>query len=443
MPEVCNGQDDNCDGNIDEGFEDLGKDCEVGTGLCKTTGKFICSPDGDGLVCDAPVISGTGEVCNGIDDDCNGTIDDLPLPLPSPIGEPCGTCGGVYECRGGLVCTGGSSNQETCNNMDDDCNGIVDDGILPGVGEPCVPLVGGVPAFMVAGECKAGRRECIAGGLTCVGFTGPQLEVCNGKDDDCDGVSDDMAACPSQTDACYQAQCVSPCAEGEFPCPFGYFCKMIGPTGRFCVPNPCTGKVCSTNEICDTDTGMCKDPCVGVECPSGTQCSKGRCVDCFTLGCPSGQICVDNESHIGACTVDRCVGVTCGAGSTCKDGTCTAVACADGCKAGELCEDGECVVRCSADRCFGASCADGQVCNPSTGRCIVDPCTRANCGSSTCFATCDGEATCGLKAGVDVLATGSGGFQCEIGSVSSRSGRALPFILLVGAIVTFLRRRRR
>jgi hypothetical protein len=442
--ERCNGLDDDCDGRVDDGFEELGTGCMRGIGLCRATGKFVCSADGTQLVCDAPVVTGMPEVCNGVDDDCNSVIDDLPTPPPPPIGEPCGTCGGVYACRGGLVCEGGDASAEVCNGLDDDCNNIVDDGPLPEVGDSCVPLVDGQPAFMVVGECRAGRKECIEGELDCVGALGPQDEVCNGLDDDCDGTVDDMAACPAPTDTCYQAQCVSPCADGEFPCPFGFYCLALPPTnGRFCVPDPCAGVTCDPGEICNRDTGTCVDPCAGVTCTDGRVCRAGQCVDCFTLGCPAGMICVENAARVGECQADACLGIECPTGQTCAGGSCAPVACAGGCAPGSRCQDDACVPSCSLDLCFGgSSCPAGTVCNPRNGRCLPDPCARTDCGGLECAISCEGRATCAARPAVNVVATGGGGFQCEIGAVSRGSARTLlPLVVLLPFLLVLRRKR--
>jgi len=80
-PERCNYLDDDCDGETDEDWRtglsvDLGEPCAVGVGACYRTGVWDCEPLHRGTVCTAEIVSGTTEVCDGLDNDCNGTADD-------------------------------------------------------------------------------------------------------------------------------------------------------------------------------------------------------------------------------------------------------------------------------------------------------------------------------------------------------------------------------
>lgn len=72
--EVCDGVDNNCDGTTDEGF-DVGSACTIGSDTCGGSGTYVCDDDGTGVVCDAQPTGGTPETCNGVDDDCDGIID--------------------------------------------------------------------------------------------------------------------------------------------------------------------------------------------------------------------------------------------------------------------------------------------------------------------------------------------------------------------------------
>ena len=74
--ETCNNLDDDCDGAVDEDFPNKGQPCDDGKqGICKGTGTLICDTDGTGVTCSITNPGGTAttEICNGLDDDCDGS----------------------------------------------------------------------------------------------------------------------------------------------------------------------------------------------------------------------------------------------------------------------------------------------------------------------------------------------------------------------------------
>lgn len=114
--EICNGIDDDGDGAIDE--DQPAQSCGVGS--CEVTQPSCMG--GVPQPC-TPALPG-GEVCNGLDDDCNGAIDD--------VQESCSTaCGdGMVVCVGSdATCNGPAPQPESCNLLDDDCNGSFDEGV--------------------------------------------------------------------------------------------------------------------------------------------------------------------------------------------------------------------------------------------------------------------------------------------------------------------------
>jgi hypothetical protein len=207
---VCDGKDNDCDGETDEGFTldgiPLGLPCtakgECGEGIVE------CSPDGKTAICS----SGPGgsmdrsspEVCNGKDDDCDGETDEGLNYQGILLGEICkgiGECGmGKVECGkdGSVICStnpGGSedsSSEEICDGLDNDCDGLTDEDIEV-QGDPlslCVPT--GICALhpeSVRLRCKDGKVVCDYALVE--GYSGAQEVLCDGVDEDCDGATDE------------------------------------------------------------------------------------------------------------------------------------------------------------------------------------------------------------------------------------------------------------
>lgn len=188
--EICDGMDNDCDGEIDNGAPEAGAPCETGmVGLC-AAGTTACE---NGAVVCVPDSAAMDEVCNGIDDNCNGPIDDN----DPGGGENCdtgmpGVCAdGLTECQNGaLACLPQFfATPEQCDNLDNDCNGQVDDG-NPGGGQTC--NTGGL------GICGAGTQQCVGGSLMCQqNQMAEPDEICsNNLDDDCNGqVDEDCNTC--------------------------------------------------------------------------------------------------------------------------------------------------------------------------------------------------------------------------------------------------------
>ena len=159
--------------------------CALTNELGRCLGARGCGPDGL-TACDAP--EAVAEVCNGLDDDCNGDVDDGLGGGPCEVDNGAGTCPGTEVCsQGQLVCQGSPPIDEICNGVDDDCDGSLDEGFVDSEGD-------GIPDCSDPDDDNDGVDD----DFDCEPFNpdvSPEtVESCNGIDDNCDGDIDEKNA---------------------------------------------------------------------------------------------------------------------------------------------------------------------------------------------------------------------------------------------------------
>ncbi|MCB9727810.1 MAG: hypothetical protein H6746_04890 [Deltaproteobacteria bacterium] len=280
--EICNEQDDNCNGDVDEGLPDTDgdtlPDCvDDDDDADGWLDEVDCAP------LDAAINPGATEACNSSDDDCDGKTDE----------EDATGCGGFYrdvdgdgfgaDAVGSRCLCGpdvatfytapgqGDCNDlngttyegapEQCNGQDDDCDGETDEGTdvdTDGDGQPdCVDDDDD-------GDGVADSLDCAP--LDKTVFPGA-TETCDGVDDDCDGLTDEVGAigCTSyfvDVDGDGQGakgsapKCLCPSSPaGDFTAQADQDCDDLAATVYEGAPELCNGRDDDCDGVTDEDTG--------------------------------------------------------------------------------------------------------------------------------------------------------------------------------------------
>ena len=405
--EMCDEIDNDCDGMVDEAVS-----FENGCGGCTLLAGDPGSPCGrcgtGAWVCaDDESVVCTGESDETILNACGGCD-----PLEAEPGDACGACGdGTVECvdEATVRCAGARPPPpELCNGADDDCDEVIDEGNPEG-GAACTTPDPGV--------CSAGSQTCVGGTLSCQPDTPSSTEICDGLDNDCDALTDEGVLGTFYQDSDGDGAGNPDVIRRACTAPPGYV-AVAGDCNDArgdviageCAPGTTRSAACGN---CGTRTETCSLSCTWAasgscsgegECAPGARTSEG-CGTC------ARRVCSASCSWADACTECACSSVT-QCGYSCPAGYHSrAVGESLSCGSAGFGPNVTCAPNCgSSFTACGYSCPDGYYVS-SVGESLS--CGRSGFGANT---------SCRIVSGSSITVCG---FSCPDGYVPVASGDSL------------------
>jgi hypothetical protein len=394
--------------------------CEVVNEYGSCDGQRSCAPEGL-TECSGP--SPLPEDCNGLDDDCDGDIDEEVTTLPCDVENEFGICVGETVCLDGESgCVGIGATPEACNGKDDDCDGDTDE-------------IGAAGCLFYHQDGDGDGYGGPETGCVC----GPTEEYPANVEDDCDDTNPDVH--PGAQELCatpFDDNCDTLVNDDTAQDCTPYFLDTdqdgygVGAAVCLCAPKELltateagdcddddTEAYPFLQEKCDGKDNNCNGS-VDEQYPDYDQDGIMDCVDDDddNDGAPDITDCQPFNNLVPSCLAKECGDDGCGGNcglcpgnSTCEDdfkcsclADCTGKQCGDdgcggscgNCPPNWVCQDGACQClpnclnkECGSDGCGGncGNCPPGHACQ--NGFCICQPtCVNKQCGDDGCGGTC-------------------------------------------------------
>ena len=393
--EACNGEDDTCDGQVDEGFECTGVGSRSCTAWCGAAGTQSCNP----TTC-AYEECASASCCRADADCANGSYCEGNTCAVQRVNGA--SCSSANQCASGN-CVDGVCCDSSCSGSCDACNLAGTAGTctllaVSSAGSPsCSPYLCNGSSASCPASCTT-DSQCIAGDYCSAGACVPKkptAATCSAANecasDNCvDGVCCNTA-CAGACDACNltgTAGTCSPVASGGSGSPScsPYVCNG---SSSAC-PTACTAdSQCIIGDYCSAGACVPKKP-TAATCSATNECASGNCVDgvCCNSSCSGSCDACNLAGKVGTCSPSAsgssgspsCSPYMCGGSSASCPTACTTDS---QCISGNYCAGGACVPKkldaatCSAtNQCASGNCVDGVFCNSScNGAC--DACNLA------------------------------------------------------------------